>query len=167
MKKLLTGAVSFAMAATMLAGCGGSDSGSDTLRVGVGGDINTLDPAKVDASIDANILNSMYDGLYKLDKNGNTVPVLAEDLPEVSEDGLTYTIKFTEDAKWSDGEDLTADDFIYAWKRASALGTANAYYSMFITKYIAGAIDGSTDPDAFNKMTDFGAVALEDRKSTR
>ena len=63
MKKLLTGAVSFAMAATMLAGCGGSDSGSDTLRVGVGGDINTLDPAKVDASIDANILNSMYDGL--------------------------------------------------------------------------------------------------------
>lgn len=162
MKKLLTGAVSFAMAATMLAGCGGSDSGSDTLRVGVGGDINTLDPAKVDASIDANILNSMYDGLYKLDKNGNTVPVLAEDLPEVSEDGLTYTIKFTEDAKWSDGEDLTADDFIYAWKRASALGTANAYYSMFITKYIAGAIDGSTDPDAFNKMTDFGAVALDD-----
>ncbi|MDD7281147.1 peptide ABC transporter substrate-binding protein [Floccifex sp.] len=162
MKKVLTGAVSIAMAATMLAGCGGSDSNSNTVRVAVGGDINTLDPAKVDASIDANIINNMYDGLYKLDSDGNTIPVLATDMPEISDDGLTYTIKFTEDAKWSDGEPLTADDFIYSWKRGAALGTANAYYSMFITKYISGAIDGSGDPNAFDNMTDFGAVALDD-----
>ncbi len=166
MKKTFTKAMSVALAASMLAGCGGSNGGGEaatSIRVAVGGDINTLDPAKVDASIDANILNNMYEGLYKLASDGTTVPVLAEDMPEISDDGLTYTIKIKEGAKWSDGQALTASDFVYAWKRAAAIGTANAYYSMFITKYIAGAVDGSADADAYAKMDkDFGAVALDD-----
>ena len=163
MKKLLTGAVSIALAASMLVGCGSSSSSSNTMRVALGGDINTLDPAKVDASIDANILAEMYEGLYKLDSDGNTAAVLAEDMPEVSDDGLTYTIKIKEGAKWSDGEAVKASDFVYAWKRAAAIGTADAYYSMFITKYIAGAVDGAGDPDAFSKMDEsFGAVAVDD-----
>lgn len=162
MKKIISIAASFLMAVTVLTGCGGGGDDKaakkDEVRVAIGGDAAYLDPAIVDDSITANILNQMYDGLYQLDKEGNTVPVLAEGDPEVSEDGLTYTVKLKKGIKWSDGEELTANDFVYAWKRATAIGVGKAYYSAFISNYIAGAVDGQPIEEA----KDFGAKALDD-----
>lgn len=160
MKKLLTLATCCLM---MLAGCGsnsgGTGSSDGVLKVGVGGDTAQLDPAIVDDSITANILAQTYEGLYKLDKDGNAKPLLATADPVVSEDGLTYTITLKDGVNWSDGTPLKAGDFVYAWKRAVAIGNADAYYSQFITSNVVGAESGKDIAD----MTDFGAVAKDDK----
>lgn len=157
MKKLLAYAGCLLLVATTLTACGSGGGTKDSVRVAVGGDVEFLDPAIVDDSVTANILAQTYEGLYKLDKDGNPQPQLAEAMPEISADGLKYTIKIKKDVKWSDGEPLKASDFVYAWNRAAAYGGADAYYSMFISQYIAGASD-------LMKMGDenFGAVAKDD-----
>lgn len=159
MKKLLQLAACFLMSATVLTGCGGGSSNDGVLKVGVGGDTAFLDPAVVDDSITANILAQTYEGLYKLDTEGNPQPLLATALPEISEDGLTYTITLVDGVNWSDGTPLKAGDFVYAWKRACAMGIADAYYSQFISSYIAGAVDATDMAD----MPDFGATAPDDK----
>ncbi|MDD8048575.1 MAG: peptide ABC transporter substrate-binding protein [Thomasclavelia sp.] len=156
MKKLLSYALSALMCLSLLTGCGSSSSAD--VKVAVGGDTADLDPAIVDDSITANVLNQCYEGLYKLDKEGNVVTSLATDMPEISADGLTYTIKFNSKAKWSNGKKVKASDFVYAWKRAVSLGMGTAYYSTFISNYIAGATDGTKIAD----LKDFGAKAIDD-----
>ena len=129
MKKLFSSLVCLAMLVS-LTGCGGgSNRDTSTVRAAVGGDIEILDPAIVDDSITANVLAQMYEGLYKLDQDGNAVPNVATDMPEISDDGLTYTIKIHDGYKWSDGEPLTANDFVYAWTRL--LRNGGEYSSMF------------------------------------
>ncbi len=138
MKKLFAGLMSLAMAVALV-GCGGGDNGgssSTKLRVGSGKDFANPDPAVVDDSVTANVLAQVYEGLYKLGKDGSVELALATDMPTISEDGLTYTIKLKEGLKWSDGKDLTAEDFAYSWKRAV---TTEGYYTQFIYQYIKGA----------------------------
>ena len=89
----------------------------------------------MDDSITANVLAQCYDGLYKLDKDGNVTPNLATELPQVSEDGLTYTITIKDGLTWSDGSPLTAEDFVWSWKRAM---TTQGYYTNFMYNYIEG-----------------------------
>lgn len=167
MKKLMAYGLSFLMALTCLTGCGGGEQAD--LRVAVGGDTDDLDPAIVDDSITANILAQVYEGLYELDTDGNVVTNLATDMPEISEDGLTYTIKMRGDTKWSDGEPVKASDFVYAWKRAVI---TQGYYTQFIWQYITGTSHmvkdkktGKESEQPYTKMSelkDFGAVALDD-----
>ena len=166
MKKLLAYGLSFIMALTVLTGCGGGSQAD--LRVAVGGDTADLDPAIVDDSITANILAQAYQGLYKLSEDGDVVPNLATDMPEISADGLTYTIKIPSGLKWSDGSKLTANDFVYAWKRAVTTG---GYYTQFIYQYITGTTymkdneDGTQTDTPYtdiDKMKEFGAVAVDD-----
>lgn len=140
MKKILASTAALAMVATTLAGCGGSgeitaESGKTNLTVAVGGDFALPDPAIVDDSITANVLTQCYDGLYKLDKDGNVTPNLATELPTISDDGLTYTIKIKDGLTWSDGSPLTAEDFVWSWKRAM---TTQGYYTNFMYNYIEG-----------------------------
>lgn len=59
-------------------------------------------------SVTANILAQVYEDLYKLDTDGNVLPNIATDMPEISADGLTYTIKMRGDTKWSDGKPVKA-----------------------------------------------------------
>ena len=63
-----------------------------------------------------NSLNNLMEGLTRLDKNHEPKEAAAEKW-EISEDGKTYTFHIRKDAKWSNGDDLTAGDFVYAWKR--------------------------------------------------
>ncbi len=160
MKKLLGSLLSLALVATVVTGCGGSSRDTSTIRVAVGGDCAYLDPAIVDDSITANVLNQMYEGLYKLDTNGNVVANVATAKPTISKDGKTYTITLNKGYKWSDGQALTAKDYVYAWKRAAAMGAATAYYSNFIYNYVTGAGDGSAT--TMSKLSNFGAVAKDD-----
>ena len=157
MKKILASTAALAMVATTLTGCGGSgditaESGKTNLTVAVGGDFALPDPAIVDDSITANVLAQCYDGLYKLDKDGNVVANLAEDLPTISEDGLTYTIKLKDGLTWSDGTPLTAEDFVWSWKRAM---TTEGYYTNFMYGYIAGTIGEDGNP--YTNMEDLDA----------
>lgn len=173
MKKLLASTAALAMVATTLAGCGGNgditaESGKTNLTVAVGGDFALPDPAIVDDSITANVLAQCYDGLYKLDKDGNVVANLATDLPEISEDGTVYTIKIKDGLTWSDGTPLTAEDFVWSWMRAM---TTEGYYTNFMYNYIAGTThmvekDGKQVEMPYTDMADLeknmGVKAVDD-----
>lgn len=77
----------------------------------------TLDTTLVTDMNSANYVAHMQDGLYWEDEQNNVQPALAEEMPEVSEDGLTYTIKVRQDATWSNGTPITAHDQVYAIQR--------------------------------------------------
>ncbi|MCB5955957.1 peptide ABC transporter substrate-binding protein [Enterococcus sp. CWB-B31] len=62
-------------------------------------------------------ITQVMEGLFNLDTDDSIIPGVAEELPEISEDGLTYTLKLRKNAKWSNGMKVTAHDFVYAWQR--------------------------------------------------
>ena len=105
-------------------------NGSDTLRLNLSSEPDYLDPA-LNSSVDgACLAANSFSGLYTYDASGKPVPACAESY-EVSEDGLTYTVKLKDGLKWSDGSDLTAEDFVYSWKRAASDDTGADYAYMF------------------------------------
>lgn len=134
-KKVLSAVLAASMCMSFLAGCGNSGSGdsgssqsgetskeaskeADTsaaekgdgepvsITVGVGQQFTTLDPGLSTETVNRYALAHMYAGLYKKLEDGSVVPDLAAGEPEVSEDGLTYTIKLKDGLVWSDGEPL-------------------------------------------------------------
>jgi peptide/nickel transport system substrate-binding protein/oligopeptide transport system substrate-binding protein len=104
--------------------------GDNTLKINLASEPDHLDPA-LNSSVDgACLAANTFAGLYMYNDKGELVPQLAEGY-EVSEDGLTYTFTLKDGLKWSDGSDLTAEDFVYSWKRASDPMTAADYSYMF------------------------------------
>ena len=139
-----------------------------SLPVCLGSEPDTLDPALNSAADGAITILHLFSGLAKWDQdeNGNLViaPDCAEELPEgvVNEDGtVTYTYTLKEGLKWSDGVDLTAKDFEFAWKRASNPDTGADYGYMFdvIKGYNDGAIDVTATDDRTLVVTLNNAVA--------
>ena len=112
----------------LAAGCG--TSGTKELVVQVGSEPNTIDPALNSAVDGATMLIHAFEGLMNLDKDGVPVEAQAESY-EVSDDGLTYTFTLRDGLKWSDGEPVTAEDYVYSWKRAVDPETAADYAYMF------------------------------------
>lgn len=98
----------------IFAGCG-SDSDNNTLKVMLGSNVVSLDTAQVTDSASFELIADCIDGLMQLDSEGKAVPAIAESY-EVSTDGKTYTFHLR-DAKWSNGDDVTAGDFVFAWRR--------------------------------------------------
>lgn len=92
----------------------------------VGPDPETIDPALNSAS-DGNIMIiHLFEPLLNMDKDNNIIGGMAETW-DVSEDGLTYTFHLREGLKWSDGTPLTANDFVYTFKRVADPMTAAPY----------------------------------------
>ncbi|HFI0463300.1 TPA: peptide ABC transporter substrate-binding protein [Streptococcus suis] len=91
-------------------------------------EITTLDSAKSYDTVAYTALKQVGEGLLRVAADGSIVPAGASDYT-VSEDGLTYTFTLREDAKWSNGEPVTAADYVYAWRRAvnPETGAANAF----------------------------------------
>ncbi len=110
----------------------------ESISVCVGSEPDTIDPALNSAVDGAVLVSHLFSGLAKWDQdeNGNLVIVAdcAVELPEgvVNEDGtVTYTYTLKDGLKWSDGVDLTAYDFEYAWQRAASVELAADYGYMF------------------------------------
>ncbi|MBL1229569.1 peptide ABC transporter substrate-binding protein [Enterococcus sp. BWB1-3] len=75
--------------------------------------------------------SNVFEGLYQLDENDSVIPAVAKEMPEISEDGKTYKIKLREDVKWSNGDPVTAHDFVFAWKKmADPKNQANYFFLM-------------------------------------
>ncbi|WP_254636327.1 ABC transporter substrate-binding protein, partial [Bacillus sp. GbtcB15] len=85
-------------------------------------------------------MNNVMEGLYRLDPNQEVVEGMAEGDPEVSEDGTVYTFKLR-DAKWSNGDPVTANDFVYAWQRAIDPANASPYGPYMMDGKIKGAAE--------------------------
>jgi oligopeptide transport system substrate-binding protein len=86
----------------------------------------SLDPHKTSTVQEANILRNLFEGLLVLDPRGNVAPGVAESF-SVSEDGLTYTFRLRANAKWSNGEPVTAGDFVYSLRRIEDPKTHSQY----------------------------------------
>src|SRR6476469_6093479 len=96
---------------------------------GNSGDPETLDPHKTSTSAEANILRDLFEGLVMQDANANLIPGVAESWT-ISPDGTVYTFKLRADAVWSNGDPVTADDFVYSFRRMQDPATAAEYASM-------------------------------------
>ncbi|MGB0768441.1 MAG: peptide ABC transporter substrate-binding protein [Phycisphaeraceae bacterium] len=103
-------------------------------------DPGSLDPGRTSASTDFRVVKCIYEPLL-VNKwgGGGLEPGVAEAMPDISDDGLTYTFTLRDDAKWSDGKPVTAHDFLYAWRRAMLTETASDYASLYYV--IDGVID--------------------------
>ncbi len=87
------------------------------LRVGVIGEPPALDAHWTTATITSNMTNHLYEGLYTLDEGRRPIPMLAESLPAVSRDGLTYTFKLRQGVKFHNGKEMTSEDVVASLKR--------------------------------------------------
>ena len=92
-------------------------------------DPESLDPHKTSTVYEAHILRDLFLGLVTEDQNSETIPGAAESWT-VSDDGTVYTFKLREGAIWSDGNPVTADDFVYSFQRLQDPATAAEYASM-------------------------------------
>ncbi|HPR80891.1 MAG TPA: peptide ABC transporter substrate-binding protein [Enterococcus sp.] len=91
----------------------------------------TADLSVATDTISFSAINNVFEGIYRLDKDSVPQPAGAAEKAEVSEDGLTYKVKLREDAKWSNGDPVTAADYVYGWQRTVSPETASEYASMF------------------------------------
>ena len=140
----------------------------DTISICLSSEPDTLDPALNSAVDGATMVSHLFAGLAKWteDANGNLAIVAdcAEELVEgvANEDGtITYTYTLRDGLKWSDGKDLTAKDFEYAWKRAASaeLGADYGYMFEVVKGYNDGAIDVTATDDKTLVVTLANAVA--------
>lgn len=117
----------------------------NTLSLQVASEPNKLDPA-LNSTVDGACLAILaFSGLVTYDAEGQLVPELAESY-EMSEDGMTYTFTLRDGLKWSDGEDLNAEDVAYSWNRLANPETGADY--AYLTSAIATKEDGTLDIEA-------------------
>lgn len=131
-------------------GTNGAATTGTAIAVNVGSEPDTMDPTLNSAADCATMLQHLFEGLYSLDKDGIPVPAQAEKV-DISEDNLTYTFTLRDGLKWSDGTEITAEDFVYSWNRAVDPKTAADYGYMF--DVIAGYESGKLDVTATDAKT--------------
>src|SRR5579864_4958365 len=126
--RTLAGLVAVALAGaacgtTTLSNTGSQQLATDqTLRFPSDSDIGSLDPALIQAETDVELYQNLFDGLLKFDDRLNIVPDLATGMPEISSDQMTYTFHLRPEARFWNGDPVTAQDFIYSFSRAAAEG---------------------------------------------
>ena len=110
----------------LIAGCTKVEKDSASkLNVMLGSNVVSLDSAQATDNSSFEVIADCIDGLMQLDGEGKPIPALAESF-EVSQDGKTYTFHLRE-AKWSNGESVTAEDFVFAWRRHCQMAQEYAY----------------------------------------
>ncbi len=113
-----------------------------TLRVGNLGEPPTLDAHWTTASITETLTNHLYEGLYTLDDDNKPIPMLAESMPAVSKDQLTYTFKLRQGIRFHNGKEMTSEDVVASlmrWGKQSVYGK-----DLFSQLADIGATDKST-----------------------
>ncbi|MCY9876266.1 ABC transporter substrate-binding protein [Vibrio natriegens] len=103
----------------------------------------TLDPAKAEGMPEMHILRDLFEGLVIQDRDGNIVPGVAQSWE--TKDNQTFVFHLRKDAKWSNGAPVTADDFVYALRRAAdpQLASPNVWYlEMTSIKNIVDVAEG-------------------------
>lgn len=175
MKRFAVGALAGTLVMS-LAACGGSaagtpaptgsateapnPAGSNTLNVMVEVEVASLDPQIATDGTSFEVIADFTDGLMQMDETGKAVPAVAEGC-DVSEDGLTYTFHLREDANWSNGDPVTADDFVFGWQRAADPANASEYSYMLSD---IGQIKNAAEIIAGEKpVTDLGVKAVDEK----
>lgn len=121
-------------------------------------EFSSLDPQIVEDVDGSDVVRDLFEGLMNQDADGNLVPGVATGY-EASEDKKTYTFTLRENAKWSNGDPVTANDFVYAWRRAADPETASPYQWFMELMSLENAseiVAGEADPETL------GVTAIDD-----
>lgn len=163
---------------TVLAACGSKNEGTgntDTgsanegnglakdqiLKINLTAEPPTLDPAQAKDSQTNTVLKFLYEGLVRIDADGKEQAGVAKDWT-ISEDGLKYVFNLNPDAKWSNGDAITAEDFVRSWERALKPETASAYaYQLYYIKGAEGYNLSKDETYKGTKITDFSQVGVK------
>lgn len=162
--------LSFVAVLLVACGNGGSSSAGDESGEGSGeaeqvlnwttsSELPTMDSTQATDTVSFEVLTNTNEGLYRQGLDGGYELGVISEEPEISEDGSTYTYTIREDANWSNGDPVTAQDFVYAWQRLVDPDSAAAY-SYLADGIIANAseiIAGEMDP------SELGATAVDEK----
>lgn len=153
----------------LLSGCGGSKEAAPTeakkevaksniVTIANDVELSSMDTGLATDGTSFEAIASVLEGLYQLDGAGNTIPGMAVK-EEISEDGKvrTFTLR---DAKWSDGQPVTANDFVFAWRRLANPKTASEYAYMI---GVAGIKNAEGVMSGEKPITELGVTAVDDK----
>ncbi|MGG1877728.1 peptide ABC transporter substrate-binding protein [Paenibacillus cisolokensis] len=170
-KKLLLLMTLILAFSSVLAACGANNNNESAnngdagkpkdqvFRMNLASEPPTLDPGLSQDNTSNTIINAVFEGLVRKGEDGTELPGVAESW-DISEDGLKYVFHLRQDAKWSNGDPVTANDFEYAWKRVldPNLTPASPYtYQLYYIKN-AEAYNGGDIKDA----SEVGVKATDD-----
>lgn len=147
------------MASLVFVGCSAkpAEVTPKVLRVAAPGDVLTLDSSLATDGFSFEVILTFTEGLVNYAADDSIVPAIAESWT-VSPDGKEYVFNLRKDAKWSNGDPVTADDFVYAWRRLADPATAAEYAIQLQTAHVLNAADIT----AGNKpVTDLGVAAVD------
>ncbi|EOI06353.1 pheromone-binding protein [Enterococcus moraviensis ATCC BAA-383] len=163
MKKVVKSVIGLTAMMTIISGCSGGkeeNKAQETkpLNLMSPSELTTLDTSVMLDFPDAIVQTAAFEGLYALDDKDQLIPAAAKEMPEISEDGKTYTIKLREEAKWSNDDPVTAADFEYAWKKM--IDPKNGFvYSFLVVDTILNAEEIS---ESKKPVDDLGVKAIDD-----
>ncbi len=123
-----------------------------------GSEIQSLDPHKIEGVPESNINRDLFEGLLISDPQGRPVAGVAEKWE--NQDFKVWTFHLRKDAKWSNGEPVTAQDFVYSWQRLATPDTASPYASYLQYGHIANVDDIIAGK---KKPSELGVKALNDQ----
>lgn len=146
----------------LIISCGSKETKNikDELTVNLGYELESIDPAINDETYGFIYINHAFEGLLTKDLN-NKIVEGSSDIWEISEDKLKYTFHIREDAKWSDGKKLTADDFVYSYRRIVNPKTASPI--AYLMYYIKNAKDINTGKKPIESL---GVTAVDENTLT-
>lgn len=133
---------------------------ASVLRVGNGAEPETLDPHKAETVSAANILRDLYEGLIATSPRGELVPGVAERW-EVSPDGLLYIFYLRANARWSNGDAVTAEDFVAGLRRTVDPVTGSSYAQGLSPILNADEVIGSKKPPTALGVTALDTLTLQ------
>lgn len=119
MHKKKIASVTLLATAALLTACGqnkGASSSKQVMKTAVTGEISTMDSSKYGDTISSETLQNSMEGLYRFDKKGQARLAGAVKVTK-SKDQKVYTFTLRKNAKWSNGDPVTAQDYVTAWRR--------------------------------------------------
>ncbi len=121
-------------------------------------ELTSLDTTSMLDFPDAIVQTAAFEGLYALDDKDKIIPAAAKALPKISADGKTYTIELRKDGKWSNGDKVTAKDFIFAWKKLADPKNSRIY-NFLVQDTI---LNGAEVAEGKKSVNELGVKAIDD-----
>lgn len=139
-------------------------SGGGTLYMATSGELPTVQTNGDLDGLSQTVMLNIYEGLFRLDENNELTEGMAEDyeMVENEDDSVTYTFNIREDALWSNGDPVTADDFVYAWKRAMNPETFSAHAYIMAPIVNANEIQ-NPDDEIYGQVDELGVEATDEK----